>query len=186
MAVDAVLAESRRARNAGATRYCMGTAWRSHRDGDLDPVCAMIEGVRAMGMETCVTLGMLTGEQAKRLKGAGLEFYSHNLDTFEGFYSEIITTRTYQDRLDTQREVRDAGIKVCCGRILGMCESTLDRAEMLVNLAILCPHPESVPINMLIRVKGTPLEGAAAPNPLDFVRTIAAAKIMMPASTLRL
>ncbi len=186
MAVDAVLAEARRARDAGATRYCMGAAWRSPRDRDLDPVCAMIEGVRAMGMETCVTLGMLTGEQAKRLKGAGLEYYNHNLDTSEGFYSEIITTRTYQDRLDTLREVRDAGIKVCCGGILGMGESTLDRAEMLVTLANLCPHPESVPINMLIRVKGTPLEGAAAPDPLDFVRTIAAAKIMMPASTVRL
>ena len=186
MAVDAVLAEARRACDAGATRYCMGAAWRSPRDRDLDPVCAMIEGVHAMGMETCVTLGMLTGKQAKRLKNAGLEYYNHNLDTSESFYGEIITTRTYQDRLDTLREVRDAGIKVCCGGIVGMGESPKDRAEMLVTLANLRPHPESVPVNMLIRVKGTPLEDVAAPDPLDFVRTIAVAKVMMPASTVRL
>ena len=186
MDVDTVLAEAKRAKDAGATRYCMGAAWRSPKDKDLDAVCAMIEGVRDMGMEACATLGMLSEAQAKRLADAGLDYYNHNLDTSESFYSEIITTRTYDDRLNTLQSVRDAGIKVCCGGILGMGEAAKDRAEMLVTLANLRPHPESVPINMLVQVEGTPLEGREELDPLDFVRTIAVAKIMMPASTVRL
>ncbi|PIW29333.1 MAG: biotin synthase BioB [Rhodospirillales bacterium CG15_BIG_FIL_POST_REV_8_21_14_020_66_15] len=186
MDVDTVLAEARLARDAGATRYCMGAAWRSPKDKDLDAVCRMIEGVREMGMEACVTLGMVTPEQAERLANAGLDFYNHNLDTSESFYPEIISTRTYADRLDTLQAVRDAGIKMCCGGILGMGEGLRDRAEMLTTLATLRPHPESVPINMLVQVEGTPLEGRDALDPLDFVRTIAVAKIMMPASTVRL
>ncbi len=186
MAVESVLAEAKRAKDAGATRYCMGAAWRSPKDRDLDAVCAMIEGVRAMGMEACATLGMLTPQQAQRLSDAGLDYYNHNLDTSESYYSEIISTRTYADRLNTLQSVRDAGIKVCCGGILGMGEGLRDRAEMLVTLANLRPHPESVPINMLVQVEGTPLEGVEQVDPLDFVRTIAVAKIMMPASTVRL
>ena len=186
MAVESVLAEAKRAKDAGATRYCMGAAWRSPKDRDLDAVCAMIEGVRAMGMEACATLGMLTPQQAQRLSDAGLDYYNHNLDTSESYYSEIISTRTYADRLNTLQSVRDAGIKVCCGGILGMGEGLRDRAEMLVTLANLRPHPESVPINMLVQVEGTPLEGREELDPLDFVRTIAVAKIMMPASTVRL
>ncbi|MEK9671100.1 MAG: biotin synthase BioB [Rhodospirillaceae bacterium] len=194
MEVDAVLAEAKRARDAGATRYCVGAAWRNPKDKDLDAVCRMIEGVRAMGMEACATLGMLTPDQAGRLKSAGLDYYNHNLDTSEAFYSKIITTRTYEDRLKTLQAVRDADIKICCGGILGMGEGTVDRADMLVTLANLQPHPESVPINMLVAVEGTPLAdhagtGGDAPervHPIDFVRTIAVAKIMMPASTVRL
>ena len=186
MDVDAVLAEARRAREAGATRYCMGAAWRSPKDKDVEAVCRMVEGVRALGMEACATLGMLTPAQAGRLAAAGLDYYNHNLDTSEAFYGEIITTRTYQDRLNTLSAVRDAGIKVCCGGILGMGEGEGDRADMLVTLANLSPHPESVPINMLVQVEGTPLEGAGPVDPIEFVRTIAVAKIMMPASTVRL
>ncbi len=186
MDVETVLAEAKAAKDAGATRYCMGAAWRSPKDRDMDAICAMIEGVRGMGMEACATLGMLTPAQAQRLQDAGLDYYNHNLDTSESFYSEIITTRTYADRLDTLQAVRDAGIKVCCGGILGMGEAARDRAEMLVTLAGLSPHPESVPINMLVQVEGTPLEGREELDPLDFVRTIAVAKIMMPASTVRL
>ena len=186
MDVDTVLAEAKRAKDAGATRYCMGAAWRSPKDKDLDAVCKMIEGVREMGMEACATLGMLTPDQAQRLHDAGLDYYNHNLDTSENFYSEIISTRTYADRLDTLQSVRDAGIKVCCGGILGMGEAAQDRADMLVTLANLQPHPESVPINMLLQVEGTPLESREELDPLDFVRTIAVAKIMMPASTVRL
>ncbi len=192
MDVDAVLHEAATAKKSGATRYCMGAAWRSPKDKDLDAICTMVEGVRAMGMEACVTLGMLTPAQAARLADAGLDYYNHNLDTSESFYSEIITTRTYDDRLNTLQAVRDAGIKVCCGGILGMGEGTGDRADMLVTLANLRPHPESVPINMLVRVEGTPLAetqakgGPVAVDTIEFVRTIAVAKIMMPASTVRL
>lgn len=191
MDVESVLVEAKLAKDAGATRYCMGAAWRSPKDKDLDAICAMIKGVREMGMEACATLGMLSPDQAKRLGNAGLDFYNHNLDTSERYYSEIITTRTYVDRLQTLQAVRDAGIKVCCGGILGMGEGAADRADMLVTLANLKPHPESVPINMLVEVKGTPLadKGDSAParvDPIDFVRTIAVAKIMMPASTVRL
>jgi biotin synthase len=184
MDVDAVLAEARAAKAAGASRFCMGAAWRSPKDRDLDKVCRMVEGVKALGMETCVTLGMLERAQAQRLKAAGLDFYNHNLDTSPEFYGEIITTRCYQDRLDTLEHVRDAGIHVCCGGIVGMGESLDDRAGLIATLASLPVHPESVPINMLVQVEGTPLAGTAK---LDaFVRTIAAARITMPASMVRL
>ena len=186
MAVQAVLAEARRARDAGATRYCMGAAWRSPKDRDLDAICEMVEGVRELGMETCVTLGMLTEAQTARLRDAGLDYYNHNIDTSEEFYGEIITTRTYQDRLDTLAHVRDAGINVCCGGIVGMGEARRDRAGMLLTLANLPKHPESVPINMLVQVEGTPVAGEAALDPLEFVRTIAVARVLMPESMVRL
>ncbi len=181
-----VLDQARRARDAGATRYCMGAAWRSPKDSHMDDICAMIEGVGALGMETCMTLGMLTESQSARLKQAGLDYYNHNLDTSEDFYGQIITTRTYQDRLETLENVRQAGIKVCCGGIVGMGESQADRAAMLATLATLDPHPESVPINMLVPVKGTPLADARILDTIEFVRTIAVAKTMMPASVIRL
>jgi biotin synthase len=186
MDLDAVLAEARAAKAGGASRFCMGAAWRSPKDRDLDKVCEMVEGVKALGLETCVTLGMLTGAQAWRLKDCGLDYYNHNLDTSPEFYGEIITTRTYQDRLDTLEHVRKAGIHVCCGGIVGMGEDLEDRIGMIATLASLPVHPESVPINMLVRVEGTPLGGAAALDPLDFVRTIAVARICMPASVVRL
>ena len=186
MDLEAVLAEARAAKAGGASRFCMGAAWRSPKDRDLEKVCDMVEGVKALGMETCVTLGMLTGEQAKRLKTCGLDYYNHNLDTSPEFYGEIITTRTYQDRLDTLEYVRAAGINVCCGGIVGMGEKLDDRVGMIATLASLPVHPESVPINMLVRVEGTPLAGTATIDPLDFVRTIAVARITMPASMVRL
>ena len=186
MRLDAVLAEARAAKQGGASRFCMGAAWRSPKDRDLDQVCAMVEGVKALGLETCVTLGMLTGTQAQRLKGAGLDYYNHNLDTSPEYYGAIITTRTYQDRLDTLEHVRDAGIHVCCGGIVGMGEGLADRVGMIATLASLPVHPESVPINMLVRVEGTPLADEKALDPLDFVRTIAVARITMPASVVRL
>jgi biotin synthase len=192
MGLETVLAEAKAAKDAGASRFCMGAAWREPKDRDLDKVCAMIEGVRAMGLETCVTLGMLTGEQARRLKQSGLDYYNHNLDTSPEFYGEIITTRTYQERLDTLDHVRDAGIHVCCGGIVGMGEGADDRAGMIHALATLPVHPESVPINLLVQVEGTPLanraanEKSAALDPIDFVRTIAVARITMPRSLVRL
>ena len=186
MPLDAVLAEARRARDAGATRYCMGAAWRNPKDRDLDAVVPMVAGVNALGMETCVTLGMLSAAQARRLAAAGLDYYNHNLDTSEAFYGEIITTRTYKDRLDTLAHVRDAGIRVCCGGIVGMGESRRDRADMVATLASLPSHPESVPINMLVQVEGTPLNGIDALDPFEFVRTVAAARIAMPRSVVRL
>jgi biotin synthase len=186
MSLDAVLAEARAAKAAGAQRFCMGAAWRSPKDRDLDQVCAMVEGVKALGMETCVTLGMLEAAQAQRLKAAGLDYYNHNLDTSPEYYGEIITTRTYQDRLDTLGAVRDAGIHVCCGGIVGMGEGLDDRIGMIATLASLPVHPESVPINMLVRVEGTPLSDERPLDPLDFVRTIAVARICMPASVVRL
>ena len=186
MSLDEVLVEARRARDAGATRYCMGAAWRSPKDRDLDAVADMVSGVKALGMETCVTLGMLSASQAERLADAGLDYYNHNLDTSESFYGEIITTRTYQDRLDTLGHVRDAGISVCCGGIVGMGESGQDRADMIATLANLPTHPESVPINMLVQVEGTPLNGMDALDPFEFVRTVAAARITMPRSVVRL
>jgi len=186
MDVDAVLAAAGEAKAAGATRYCMGAAWRSPKDRDLDKVCEMVRGVGALGMESCVTLGMLSGDQAGRLKEAGLDYYNHNLDTSEDFYGEIITTRTYRDRLDTLEKVRAAGIKLCCGGIVGLGEGRADRAGLLTTLATMAPHPESVPINMLVRVEGTPLADEAAVDAIEFVRTIAVAKIMMPASVIRL
>jgi len=186
MDVAAVLEEARAAKNAGASRFCMGAAWRSPKDRDLDAVCAMVEGVKAMGLETCVTLGMLNKPQAERLKSSGLDYYNHNLDTSPEFYGNIISTRTYQDRLDTLSTVRDAGINVCCGGIVGMGEDAEDRVGMIATLASLSTHPESVPINMLVQVEGTPLEGRARLDPLDFVRAIAVARIAMPASMVRL
>ena len=186
MDLEVVLAEARAAKAGGASRFCMGAAWRSPKDRDLDKVCDMIEGVKALGMETCVTLGMLTGEQARRLKTYGLDYYNHNLDTSPEFYGEIITTRIYQDRIDTLEHVRAAGINVCCGGIVGMGEKLDDRIGMIATLANLPVHPESVPINMLVRVEGTPLAAAAAIESLDFVRTIAVARITMPASMVRL
>lgn len=184
--LDAVLTAARRARDAGATRFCMGAAWRSPKDRDLDQVVPLIEGVRALGMETCVTLGMLNDKQARRLADAGLDYYNHNLDTSPEFYGEIISTRTYQDRLDTLAHVREANINVCCGGIVGLGESVTDRAELLRTLANLPKHPESVPINLLVRVEGTPLAEAEAVHPIEFVRTIAVARVLMPASHVRL
>ena len=164
----------------------MGAAWRSPKDRDLDAVCAMVEGVKALGLETCATLGMLTGPQALRLKGAGLDYYNHNLDTSPEYYGEIITTRTFRDRLETLDHVRTAGISVCCGGIVGMGETREDRVGMIVALATLPVHPESVPINMLVQVEGTPLATGQAFDAIEFVRTVAAARITMPASVVRL
>jgi biotin synthase len=186
MRLDAVVAEARAAKNAGASRFCMGAAWREPKDRDLDQVCEMVAGVKAIGLETCATLGMLTQRQAQRLKAAGLDYYNHNLDTSPEYYGAIITTRAYQDRLDTLGHVRDAGIHVCCGGIVGMGESAEDRIGMIVTLANLPAHPESVPINMLVKVEGTPLARADALDPIDFVRTIAVARITMPKSVVRL
>ncbi|MGN6463080.1 MAG: biotin synthase BioB [Pseudolabrys sp.] len=186
MAVEAVLEEARAAKAGGATRFCMGAAWRSPKDRDMDKVCAMIEGVKALGMETCVTLGMLTGPQTLRLKEAGLDYYNHNIDTSPEYYGDIITTRTFQDRLDTLERVRSAGINVCCGGIVGMGEGLEDRVGMIATLATLPTHPESVPINMLMQVEGTPLGHSAQLDPLEFVRTIAVARITMPKSFVRL
>ena len=186
MAVEAVLAEADAAKRAGASRFCMGAAWRSPKDQDLDAVCAMVEGVRALGLESCVTLGMLSAGQAGRLRAAGLDYYNHNLDTSPEHYGQVISTRTYQDRLDTLAHVRDAGIHVCCGGIIGLGESGEDRAALLATLACLPVHPESVPINLLVRVSGTRLADAAAVDAVDFVRVIAAARITMPRSMVRL
>jgi biotin synthase len=186
MDVASVLAEASAAKQAGASRFCMGAAWRNPKDRDLDAVCAMVEGVRAMGMETCVTLGMLTAPQATRLAGAGLDYYNHNLDTSPEFYGDIITTRTYDDRLETLAHVREAGINVCCGGIVGMGETVRDRAGLIAALATLPKHPESVPINALVRVEGTPLAKAEPVDAIDFVRMIAAARITMPKSMVRL
>jgi biotin synthase len=186
MEVERVLAEARKARDAGATRYCMGAAWRSPKDRDLDTLTAMVEGVKALGMESCMTLGMLSATQADRLAEAGLDYYNHNIDTSERFYSEIITTRSFEDRLDTLETVRAAGIKVCAGGILGMGETVDDRISMLLTLANLPVAPESVPINQLIAIPGSELEHATPVDPIDFIRTIALARILMPTSHLRL
>jgi biotin synthase len=186
MPVDAVLDAARRAKDAGATRFCMGAAWRNPKDRDLAQVEAMVRGVRELGMETCATLGMLTPAQAQRLAEAGLDYYNHNLDTSPEHYGEIITTRCYQDRLDTLAAVRAAGIKTCCGGIVGMGESRADRAGLLVALATQPAHPDSVPINLLVKVPGTPLADAPALPPFEFVRTLAVARIMMPKAVVRL
>ncbi len=190
MPVAEVIADARLAKSAGATRYCMGAAWRSPKDKDLDQVIDMIQGVRALGMETCVTLGMVNDEQAKRLKEGGLDYYNHNVDTSAEYYPEIISTRTYDDRLDTLQSVRDAGLNVCSGGIVGMGESRTDRARMLMTLANLATHPESVPINMLVEVEGTPVFGLHDTDQgidnFEFIRTIAVARIMMPQSFVRL
>tara|TARA_R110002012_G_scaffold161666_2_gene323855 strand:- start:2037 stop:2756 length:720 start_codon:yes stop_codon:yes gene_type:complete len=181
-----VLGEARKAREGGATRYCMGAAWRNPKDRDMDVLVAMVQGVRSLGLETCMTLGMLTPDQSARLADAGLDYYNHNIDTSERYYSEVITTRTFEDRLDTLTNVRNAGIKVCAGGILGMGETVEDRISMLVTLANLPTPPESVPINMLIPIPGSRLEDAAPVDPIDFVRAIALARILMPRSYVRL
>ncbi|MBS0557563.1 MAG: biotin synthase BioB [Proteobacteria bacterium] len=186
MSLDAVLDKARQAKAAGATRFCMGAAWRSPKDRDVEKVAGMIREVKALGMETCATLGMLTQDQAHRFKAAGLDYYNHNLDTAPEFYGEIIHTREYQDRLDTLGCVRDAGLKTCCGGIVGMGESRAQRAGLLQTLANLPEHPQSVPINRLVQVEGTPLNGTAPLDPFEFVRTIAVARILMPASMVRL
>lgn len=186
MEVQRVLDEAQKAKDAGATRYCMGAAWREPKDRDIEAVTLMVEGVKAMGMETCMTLGMLSVEQTLKLKDAGLDYYNHNVDTSKEFYDKIITTRTYQDRLDTLERVREAGIKICSGGIVGLGEEESDRVGMLMTLANLGVHPESVPINMLVRVEGTKLAKANALDPIDFVRTIAVARILMPLSMVRL
>ena len=186
MEVDAVLTDARAAKAAGASRFCMGAAWRSPKDQDLDAVCRMVEGVKALGMETCVTLGMLSAPQASRLKQAGLDYYNHNIDTSPEYYRHIITTRTYQDRLETLEHVREAGISVCCGGIVGMGENAQDRIGLIHALATLPVHPESVPINALVQIEGTPQALAQPLDPLDFVRMIAVARITMPKSMVRL
>ena len=186
MQVDTVLREAQAAKSAGASRFCMGAAWREPKDRDLDKVCEMVAAVKALRLETCATLGMLTRAQADRLKAAGLDYYNHNLDTSPQYYGAIITTRTYQDRLDTLAHVRDAGIHVCCGGIIGMGEDIGDRAGLIMTLANLPVHPESVPINMLVRVEGTPLGQADAIDPIEFVRTIAVARVALPKSVVRL
>lgn len=184
--LDDVLVQAKAAKDKGATRFCMGAAWRQPKQRDLEKVMAMVEAVKKTGMETCVTLGMLSEDQAKHLKSAGLDYYNHNLDCSPEFYSKIISTRDYQERLDTLDRVREAGINVCCGGIIGMGEDQNDRAGLLLTLANMPAHPESVPINMLVHVEGTPLDDIDKPDPIDFVRIIAAARIMMPASYVRL
>ncbi len=186
MPVDEVKAAARRAKAAGATRFCMGAAYRGPKDRDLEPILEMIAEVRRLGMESCVTLGLLKPHQARRLADAGLDYYNHNLDTSEAFYPEIISTRTYADRLETLAHVRDAGLKVCCGGILGMGESRRDRIELLRTLASMEPQPESVPINQLVTIPGTPLADAEPFDKFEFVRTIAVARILMPRSHVRL
>jgi biotin synthase len=186
MPLDEVRVAAQRAKAAGATRFCMGAAWRSPKDRDIVAVAKMIESVRELGMETCMTLGMLTDEQAQRLCDAGLDYYNHNVDTSPEYYEKIITTRKFQDRLDTLGSVRKAGMKVCCGGIVGMGEEVTDRGEMLRILANLPEHPESVPINQLVKVKGTPLDHVDDIEALEFVRTIAVARILMPKSMVRL
>jgi biotin synthase len=186
MSLDDVLKAAQKAKESGASRFCMGAAWRGPRDEDLEQVCAMVSEVKKLGLETCVTLGLLTDGQALKLKEAGLDFYNHNIDTSEDFYDKIITTRTFQDRIDTLGYVRKAGLKVCSGGIIGMGEGNEDRIKMLVTLANLDKPPESVPINKLIRIPGTPLEGQEEVDPFDFVKTIALARILMPKSYIRL
>jgi biotin synthase len=186
MEVERVIAEAKKARDGGATRYCMGAAWRNPKPRDMEAVVAMVKGVKALGMETCMTLGMLDRAQSDQLAHAGLDYYNHNIDTSERFYSEIITTRTFADRIETLENVRASGMKVCCGGILGMGEQPVDRIEMLTTLANLPEPPESVPINMLIPMDGTPLQNAAPIEPIDFVRVVALARIMMPESVVRL
>jgi len=184
--LDEVIENAQKAKDAGSSRFCMGAAWRNPTDKNLDKVIEMVEVVRDMGMETCLTLGMLTEPQAQRLKDSGLDYYNHNLDTSPEFYGNVITTRTYQDRLDTLKNVRQAGINVCSGGIIGMGETETDRASMLQQLSNLEQHPESVPINLLVQVKGTPMYGQEKLDGIDFVRTIAVARILMPKSYVRL
>lgn len=184
--VQRVIAEARKAKEGGATRYCMGAAWRSPKDRDMAALEAMIKGVKDLGMETCMTLGMLDDNQVFRLRDAGLDYYNHNIDTSERYYSEIITTRTFADRIDTLNRVREAGMKVCAGGIVGMGEQQMDRIDMLVSLATLEEHPDSVPVNMLIPIADTPLADVEKLDPIEFVRTCALARILMPKSHVRL
>lgn len=186
MDVAEVLEAARAAKVAGASRFCMGAAWRNPRERDLPSLVEMVRGVKALGLETCMTLGMLSAGQTERLAGAGLDYYNHNLDTSPQFYTSVVTTHNYEDRLETLRHVRSAGIGVCCGGILGMGEGVDDRAALLQTLANLPQHPDSVPINQLVPVEGTPLAHAPAPDPLDFVRTVAVARIVLPCSMVRL
>ncbi len=186
MEIDEVLKQAQNAKNKGATRFCMGAAWRNPTDKSLDKVIPMIRGVKAMGMETCVTLGMLSPKQASTLKKAGLDYYNHNIDTSKENYSNVVTTRKFQDRLDTLEAVKDANINVCSGGILGMGETEADRASMLQSLANLEKHPDSVPINLLVPIPGTPFENIKPPSESEFVRTIAVARILMPNSVVRL
>jgi biotin synthase len=186
MDIEKVLIAAKRAKAAGSTRFCMGAAWRGPKDSDLHSVCEMIKEIKKLGLETCVTLGLLKDSQAALLKESGLDFYNHNIDTSEAFYDKIITTRTFKDRINTLEHVRQAGIKVCCGGIIGMGETNEDRIHMLLTLANLEEPPESVPINKLIAVPGTPLENQTPVDPFDFVRTIALARILMPKSYVRL
>ena len=186
MKVEEVLKAARQAKDGGATRFCMGAAWRNPKDRDMDAICAMIEGVKSLGMESCATLGMLTAQQAEELKAAGLDYYNHNIDTSRRYYKEIISTRTMDDRIETLDYVRSAGLNICCGGIVGMGESRDDRIDMLHALATMPSHPQSVPINMLVRVEGTPLGGSNNLDSFDFVKTIAVARILMPKSVVRL
>ncbi len=186
MEVDAVVTQARAAKEGGATRFCMGAAWRNPRDEQLDKVLEMVRQVKAMGLETCVTLGMLTGDQVGKLKEAGLDYYNHNLDTSREYYDKVVTTRSYDDRLDTLAEVRKAGINVCCGGILGMGEARRDRAALLQELVNLPEHPQSVPVNLLVKVPGTPLADSPDLDIFEFIRTIAVARLLMPASHVRL
>ncbi len=186
MQVERVLTEAKNAKAQGATRFCMGAAWRSPHDRDLPHLIAMVKGVKELGLESCMTLGMLTANQANQLADAGLDYYNHNLDTSPEFYTDIITTRTYQDRIDTLSHVRNAGMKICSGGIVGMGESLRDRAGLLAQLANLPEHPESVPVNMLVKVQGTPLSEQPDLDKFDFIRTLAVARIIMPASHIRL
>ena len=186
MSVDAVLERAKAAKNAGASRFCMGAAWRSPKDRDVEKVAEIVRAVKGLGLETCATLGMLNGEQATKLKQAGLDYYNHNLDTAPEFYDNVISTREYQDRLDTLGRIREAGLKVCCGGIVGMGESRLQRAGLIAQLANLNPYPESVPVNHLVQVEGTPLYGMDPLDPFEFVRTIAVARITMPKARVRL
>ncbi len=186
MEPEAVLDAARRAKDAGATRFCMGAAWRGPKDRDIDKVAALVSGVKSLGLETCATLGLLGEGHAQALRDAGLDYYNHNIDSAPDKYADIITTRQFEDRLDTLGKVRDAGLKVCCGGIVGMGESRMQRAALIATLANLQPYPESVPINHLVQVKGTPLHGLDPLDPLEFVRTIAAARICMPRARVRL
>lgn len=186
MAIDKILESAQSAKKAGASRFCMGAAWRSLHDRDVEKICEIVEAVKETGLETCMTLGMLTDSQSKKLKDAGLDYYNHNIDSSEEFYSEIISTRNFADRLNTLKNVREAGLNVCSGGIVGMGETREDRAKMLIVLANLPKQPESVPINMLVKVKGTPLENVANLDPFEFIRTIAVARIMMPKAKVRL
>jgi biotin synthase len=186
MQVDAVVAEARAARDGGAQRFCMGAAWRELKDRDLPQLSAMISGVKALGLETCATLGMLTQEQADALKAAGLDYYNHNLDTGPEYYGQVVTTRTYQDRLDTLSAVRNAGVNVCCGGIVGMGETRQDRASLLHSLATLPEHPDSLPVNALVPIKGTPLGESELIDGLEFVRTVAVARLVCPKAVVRL